>query len=1163
MTWILSEALVGIYISAEKDGLHICSEKMDITTLDVDFPDPLTELGKHLPALIPQLLELGLARKDGKSLVIPYEALLSLSDNDIYAFEELAPYAPFFCELSSRGALGMPNFGYHLAFYYGSNPIEVEKRVGCFIVYVDNIYCLDRQTYSLVKAIDDYRSLPPEEKKSSKALISFSDIRELATGLGSKIDKYIKGNKVLIAPALGVDLIEEENGAISFAPFIKGVPTEALRRVFFNTEDLSNLHIPDGSGGRIRVLLSEEQEVALQRMARVRHLSGREKIDVLRNPEAVFDGVTGEVDFVLADFGPRVRAIGKFPSLALPYIKYSQSGVFEDKTYGQTKKIKKYDAGIEVTYADGEKELIGFEEVNDVVKFYNEAQSAFNSGKGFIDYKERSIVLDHSFMAATKKLAEYTVNASTAKSLARPTEHDEKVYLLIYENEEMLEYEEPERLVAVSEKLYFVPKSLRDDIELKQHQKQGLRWMQENYLIGRKGCLLADDMGLGKTLQVLMFIAWLLELTEYPEYSIVCDSGQDIGEPPWNPILVVMPVILLENETWQQDMRHFFKDDGVIFRPLLKLYKAGINKVKVPHEISIMKGQLDYEKLRENRIILTNYETLVNYQFSLASIKSSWSVIITDEAQAHKTPKSKRSFVLKSLSSKFKIACTGTPVETRMLDVWNIIDYLQPGALGSSQEFSKNYEQPIANNPEDTAIILDALKERLKCSPVDQQTQGAVPPYILRREKSQELTGFPKKHIHKRECLLSHEQRRRHLEYIDSVRVSSKKGIHLSALNGLMQLYQHPAINPYTPYEIGALKKITNDCPKLAALLDILKEVKRVGEKALIFTRTIDMQQLLAATIREAFGQRVDIVNGAVKTGSETKMSAFTRKSMIQRFQLDPAVNFIILSPDVAGVGLTLVEANHVIHYGRWWNPAKESQATDRVYRLGQKKDVHVYYLIAKDPENEFQTFDEKLDLLIERRIKMANDFLMPLPDEAANEYEFCRDIFENESSYGTAIQSISADDISLLTWDRFESLIGILEEKAGSRSIVTPRSGDLGIDVVAINGKNVRLIQCKHTCSGGVIDPDIVDETISAFDNYRALFFSDNEYSLRRVLATNASIPPIVIRHCNDHGIEIVDIMVIGELLKRYSVSMTDIDLNDKMRLKSISDLSAFIAGI
>ncbi len=1165
MTWILSEPFRGVYISAETDGLYILGDKVDITSLDVDLPLPLTSLGRRLPALIPQLLDFGFIEKKELAVIIPYKTLLELPDYEIYAFEDLAPTAPFFCELSSQGTLGLYDFSYRLKFYYGSNQVYFEKRVGCFVTTTGgDIYCLDRQTYSLVKAIEIFRNLTPAEKIASKGLISFAEIRELATGLGAQIDHFIQGNKVLIAPSLGVDLIEEQNGGISFTPFIEGIPQEALRRVFLRSEDLSSLHIDDGTGGRIRVLFSEEQQEALKRMANIRHLTGRDKIDVLRNPTAVFDGVAGEVDLGIGDFGPRVKAIGKFPSISIPFIKNAQTGIFEGTNPDSLTKDRKFDAGIEVTYSDGEKESIKFATVKDVVEFYNEAQSALNSGKGFIDYKDHSIVLNHEFLDATKKLAEYVTDTVSGKPKDCRDE-SEKVYLLIYENEEQIDYVEQEKLATVPKELFFTPHSLRDEIKPKEHQIKGLRWMQANYLMGRKGCLLADDMGLGKTLQVLMFIAWLLELIDQPKYSIIYENNHDTELPPWNPVLVVMPVILLENETWVQDIRKFFKHDGSIFFPWLTLYKNGINNVKVRQSSGVIKGQLDYEKLRKNRIIFTNYETLVNYQFSLANIKSSWSVIITDEAQAHKTPKSKRSFALKSLASKFKIACTGTPVETRMLDVWNIIDYLQPGTLGSSQEFSKTYEQPIANNPEETIKILDALKDKLKYSvTTDKQDTDCAQPYILRREKSQELPGLPKKHIHKKECFLSPEQRRRHIEYIETVRGSNKKGIHLSVIHRLMELYQHPAIHPvYTPYEVGELQKMKDDCPKLGVLLDIIQEVKRLGEKALIFTRSLDMQQLLAAAIREAFGQRVDIVNGAAKTGSETLTSSSTRKSMIHRFQSDPAVNFIVLSPDVAGVGLTLVEANHVIHYGRWWNPAKESQATDRVYRLGQKKDVHVYYLIAKDSEGEFQTFDQKLDALIDRRLKMANDFFLPLPDDTENLSELFRDILEDNAISGEPVKSISSQDIMLLTWDRFESLIGALEDRVGNRSVVTPRSGDLGIDVLSINGKIVRLIQCKHTGTGGEINPEVINETINACDNYRTKYFRESGYTLRRVLATNAVVPHSVAQQCKISSIEIMDIKVLSELLKRHKITMTDIDLADQMRLKSLSELSGFITKV
>ena len=173
-----------------------------------------------------------------------------------------------------------------------------------------------------------------------------------------------------------------------------------------------------------------------------------------------------------------------------------------------------------------------------------------------------------------------------------------------------------------------------------------------------------------------------------------------------------------------------------------------------------------------------------------------------------------------------------------------------------------------------------------------------------------------------------------------------------------MRLSQHPALVPrYEPIEAA---EALAQCPKLRMVLDCLHDIKVQREKALIFTRTLDMQQLLAQVIDAEFGLHVDIINGATSRRGNTHSGNQTRRAMVQRFREHPGFNVIVLSPDVAGIGLTLVEANHVIHYGRWWNPARESQATDRVYRIGQMRDVHVYYPIATDPEGAFETFDEK-----------------------------------------------------------------------------------------------------------------------------------------------------------------------------------------------------------
>ncbi|HXQ35104.1 MAG TPA: DEAD/DEAH box helicase, partial [Anaerolineales bacterium] len=458
-------------------------------------------------------------------------------------------------------------------------------------------------------------------------------------------------------------------------------------------------------------------------------------------------------------------------------------------------------------------------------------------------------------------------------------------------------------------------------------------------------CLLADDMGLGKTLQVLTFLAWVIEQGHLTE------PGTDPDVGPWRPILIVAPIILLENETWLNDMRTFFSDGGGLFSPSVTLRGSVLTDMKRTRQQETVIGApvLDIQRLLKYRVILTNYETIVNYQHSFAMLKDRLTVVVTDEAQEHKTPSTKISHALKSLAPRFRIACTGTPVETRLLDVWNIFDYLQPGQLlGSASEFRDQYEKSVeGEDAESRSATLDRLKDRLRYSSPDA--------FLLRRDKVQ-LVGLPKKHEHQLFCDLSDDQRLWHLDLVNRVRLGGEENHPFGLIHYLMRVYQHPALVPkYVPLDP---REAIDACPKLSAVIQCLHEIKLKQEKALVFTRSLDMQQLLASVIGAEFDLVVDIVNGATNKRASTTAAQGTRKSIVKRFRESRGFNVLILSPDVAGIGLTLVEANHVIHYGRWWNPAKEMQATDRVYRIGQTRDVHVYYPICRDPAGSFETFD-------------------------------------------------------------------------------------------------------------------------------------------------------------------------------------------------------------
>lgn len=1154
MIWRISEPAENTFVTAEDDGVRLKSSHIRLDKSEnLSNIKPKTRLGRLLPTLIPQMLGLEMASVEDGSISIDYADFVRLEELGIDGFETLVPWSPFLMEIESFGTLGRHDFGYKLRYFWGRQQAHLE-RMGCFVKRGQSLFRLDRQSYALIEAITNFNELPGIEKESSDSLISFASIKGLSESVGAEIDGYIYKNRVVIPPSIGLDILVEEGDRITFAPKIDidGISPESIRTAFIASEDPSDICIETSDGGRVRVVFNDEQKEALRRMQKVRHISGHERANVLRNPQAVFDGIAGAVD--IQDFGPRVRAIGDFPFVSQPFVQSGNTGIFCDPdidTPGFDR--KKLNVGIKCHYADGREEDVLFESRPDLLDFCTKAKVALQQGTGTVDLKGKTILIDRDFVKGIESVIE---RVTRKKKDRNETGQSQRKYLLIYENEEELEYIEDKELSALKDADLTLPIALREEFSLKDHQRKGVRWLQTNYLLNRSGCLLADDMGLGKTLQVLTFLAWLIERGD------ISQEGADKDKAPWNPILIVAPVMLLENEIWINDMKTFFKDDGAIFTPYITLHGERLKTFRkggmAGRETELETSVLDLDKLRSYRVILTNYETIVNYQFSFAMMKSSWSVIVTDEAQEHKTPKTKISHALKSLSPKFRIACTGTPVETQLIDVWNIFDFLQPGSLlGTAKEFADSYAKPLADNPNNNKIVLDSLRERLHF--------GKASAYLLRRDKTKELDGLPKKQEHKILCDLSSLQRERHIDFVSRGRAGGDGNHPLGLLQQLMRLYQHPSLIPhYEPFDAERLNEAFTTCPKLQRLIEILKDIRQKKEKVLIFTRSLDMQQLLATAISGTFGICPDIVNGATSRSGSTKTSTNTRKEIIRRFRESDGFNVIILSPDVAGVGLTLVEANHVVHYGRWWNPAKESQATDRVYRIGQKKEVNVYYLIARDPQNVFKTFDEKLNALIEKRRKVADDFLAPMPSEEDMGKEIYNDIFEDTVQSGP-VHKITTEDVRRLTWDRFEALVAILEEKQGRKVILTPRSGDCGIDVISISGNQIKLIQCKHTQWDSSVETDIIAETINAFDNYRGGVLRGycSGFTMTPVLVTNGTCTRSTRQTAASNDVQIISDQAFGRLLDQYPCTLAEIEMIEVSRLKSMSEVKARFRNI
>ncbi|MBZ6382843.1 SNF2-related protein [Sphingomonas sanguinis] len=477
----------------------------------------------------------------------------------------------------------------------------------------------------------------------------------------------------------------------------------------------------------------------------------------------------------------------------------------------------------------------------------------------------------------------------------------------------------------------------------KPHQVEGFNWLVACWRAGMPGALLADDMGLGKTFQALAFLAWLR--TEQPSPK---------------PVLIVAPTGLLAN--WKREIEQHLAPGAL--GPLVSAYGAGLNRSReeIGRDIELGRAAIDGDAWSQVGVVLTTFETMRDYHLSFA--RHPFAAIIYDEAQKLKNPASQMTRAAKTLNARFQLAMTGTPVENRLQDLWSVFDVIHPGLLGSSKAFESSYP----------ASDLDKLRE---LNAVLTDASDTRPPLLLRRMKDDCLPGLPAKHIHPLPLAMPRPQAEAYERVIQramAARGTGKRGHMLEILHMLRGVSLHP----YAPED--ATGSYFEESARLQSTFETLDAIKAKGEKALVFCESLAMQALLAAEIRRRYGLAHDVlrIHGGV-TGD-------ARQAAVEQFQRRASgFDAMILSPKAGGVGLTLTAANHVIHLSRWWNPAVEDQATDRVFRIGQSRDVHVYLpqSLHPDPVIGPTSFDLKLDALMTRKRELSRGLLIPGEDEA------------------------------------------------------------------------------------------------------------------------------------------------------------------------------------
>ena len=447
--------------------------------------------------------------------------------------------------------------------------------------------------------------------------------------------------------------------------------------------------------------------------------------------------------------------------------------------------------------------------------------------------------------------------------------------------------------------------------ELRPYQKLGVQWLWTLRGLELGGCL-ADDMGLGKTIQVL----GLLSLSRGNR-----EPGTD---------LLVVPASIVDN--WRLEIERF--------APQLKVLIAHPSHIPSPELKRLSRRAVD-----AHDAVITTYGTVMRTAWMRSH---TWRNVVLDEAQAIKNPGAKQTKAVKALDSRWRLALTGTPVENRLGDLWSIFDFLNPGLLGSAKAFN-GFCKSMASGTHGGYAPLRRL----------------VQPYVLRRLKTDKsvIADLPDKTEVTAHCLLSKRQAALYTQSVEAMKTTiealdgiERRGVVLAFLMRFKQICNHPS------QWLGDGSYAAADSGKLTRLGELGESIASRQDKVLVFTQFREMTAPLSRFLTEVFGRPGLVLHG----GTSVKK----RQGLVQSFQEDDRVPFMVLSIKAGGTGLNLTAASHVIHFDRWWNPAVENQATDRAFRIGQQKNVLVHKFVCRG------TVEERIDDLIASKQQLSDEIL-------------------------------------------------------------------------------------------------------------------------------------------------------------------------------------------
>lgn len=860
------------------------------------------------------LVDNGYAYASKEGCLLPYENIYLLDEDERILLGVPQPYDKAM-RLVGTSMLNLSDFEYKVEFltYVPDGELIVCERGGNILVKGRDKYLLNEAQYALLNRVDAFNSTPEEDKTTDYNLRCFAEIKALAEQAGCQLDSYLENENVYAPERIKIEIGRDDEG-FTVEPAVDIEENDKFQTYFDKMRKVQAQYpVQRENGERVRIVLNKEQKENLHYLKEQcgKHKTREEIQKIIEQPTEYFDPNAFDLSELYSD---RVIEIGvykpKFYPFICPYKSCWIAGATVETPQNGTTKVT----------INSEEEL---------ERLKREIQSTKENKKGIVEYNNTQLdIEDAMFLAQTAE--KQLKDSSQPAKVETENDNEARNVLIIEENAEELGFAVKERIIEKGDKYtLFTDPFLQEGFSLKDHQKEGVAWLQHLYKSKASGCLMADDMGLGKTLQILYFIDW--HSRKYANHK---------------PYLIVAPISLLEN--WRNEYERFF------MQPRMKINMLTSKDVTRKFNKSIV------DKMQKMDIILTNYESLRISQLNFCAVE--FDVVALDEAQKIKSPGTLVTNAAKALKCNFKIAMTGTPVENSLLDLWCIMDFCVPGLLGNAKAFAAQYQNPLKKEDTDIVALGNEVHDKLGV-------------YFMRRLKKDAAKDLPDKIELKEKVLMPPVQK----EIYASVVNDYTSGIQPNMLVTIMHL-REVSEHPYL-YDSTLLNhetdEIVDTSARLQATIKFLDEIKKKEEKVIIFVERKETQKMLQKLCLKRYGIITKIINGdtpsIVKRNMPNKQS---RQSSIDEFQAVDGFNVIIMSPVAAGMGLNVTAANHVIHYSRHWNPAKENQATDRAYRIGQTKDVFVYYPMAV--RADIKSFDETIDDLLSRKTSLATSTIFP-----------------------------------------------------------------------------------------------------------------------------------------------------------------------------------------